>query len=121
MTDRSPSAWTRMVPVTLELSICGSGHVSESGDVKKLKISPKARVVATPGFGADIQVTDVALLPWTYPWPRRILCFVWWKMPPFRWIARAFGKSPYRQVVAVARVRPGFKVDGDRRKADNSM
>jgi len=56
-----------------------------------------------------MRIVDVVLLPWTYPWWRRALCFVFWKVPPMSWLMRGFWQSPYGQVVAVAQIEPALR------------
>lgn len=51
----------------------------------------------------DPELADVALLPWTYPWWKRALCWLVWKNRPFKWLAGLFWSSPYRKVVVLAR------------------
>lgn len=49
------------------------------------------------------------LLPQTFAWPRRLWTWVWWKMPPFRWVTfvlRGRRRNPYRKVVALVRLDP---------------
>lgn len=59
------------------------------------------------------EFTDVVLLPWTYSWPKRILCFIAWKVPPFRWVVRWFARglgieNPYCKVVALIQSHPAI-------------
>ncbi len=51
----------------------------------------------------DPSLADVMLLPWTYPWWKRVLCYLVWKNRPFKWVAGLLWSSPYRKVVVVAR------------------
>lgn len=56
------------------------------------------------GFDTDSWpgVVDVARLIDTYPRWRRIGAFVWWRLPPFRWLSRLSRRpNPYRRVVAM--------------------
>lgn len=83
---------------------------------EKPKENPKPDILAAMP-GVDIQMTgeftDVRLLPWTYHWPKRILCFIAWKVPPFRWVTRAFAsafgiQNPYCKIVALIRPKPAI-------------
>ena len=49
-------------------------------------------------------VQDVTVLAYTFPWPKRALCYLLWMNRPFRWIMHGlFGshRNPYRLVVAL--------------------
>ena len=54
-----------------------------------------------------IQVKDVQLLPWTYPWPKRFLVWMIWKCPVFRLPFRLLLPrkwNPYRKVVKIMEI-----------------
>ncbi len=72
---------------------------------------PRCRVLVSDGalLSLDMErplvdpfggVDDVLLLPWTYPWPKRVLCWIIWRTS-IKYVTRLFGKSPYCKVVAV--------------------
>lgn len=52
-----------------------------------------------------MQIEDVTILAYTYPWWKRMLTWLVWRTP-LRYAARRRWRSPYGQVVAVFRISP---------------
>ena len=53
---------------------------------------------------SELQIVDVALLPQTYRWWKRIICWFLWSFP-LKYFTRLFGRNPYCKIVALCNVK----------------
>ena len=65
-------------------------------NLKLNKLPPPNEIVKIPGY------RSISLLPQTYTWRKRVVCWIVWRAPLVRYIARflvGVSCSPYRQIV----------------------